>query len=197
MKILYLHGLGSSASSNTACQLAKYFANDDVEILTPELPVMPKEAFNLVLDLQKAEQPNIVIGTSLGGFYARYLHGPLKILINPVMLPTDIVRAVGYGTYPFLKSRQSGEQTYTINETFVSQLQEIADSQDAFIDDEMLAETFALFGTKDTVISNYDIFRSIYREYQAKYIDAEHRLSNKNIEHELIPLIKSLKSDCV
>ncbi len=197
MKILYLHGLGSGAGSNTARQLANYFANDDVEILAPELPVMPIDAFNFILELQKTEQPNIVIGTSLGGFYARYLHGPLKILINPAMLPTDIVKAVGYGTYSFLKPRQSGEQTYTINDTFVSQLQEIADIQDAFIDDEMLAETFALFGTKDTVVSNYAIFKSIYRDYQAKLIDAEHRLTNENIEHELIPLIDSLRDRCV
>lgn len=195
MKILYLHGIGSGANSNTAKQLIKYFTDDsEVEILAPELPAMPRDAFNFILELQKHEQPNIVIGTSLGGFYARYLHGPIKILINPAMMPTDVVKAVGFGTHKFLKPRNNGEQTYTVDETFIEQLQEIADSQDAFIDDEMLAETFAFFGTNDTIISNYDIFKSIYREYHAKYIEAEHRLSNKNIECDLIPLIKELRS---
>ena len=195
MKILYLHGIGSGANSNTAEQLTKYFAADDsVEILAPELPIMPKDAFSFILELQTSEQPNIVIGTSLGGFYARYLHGPIKILINPAMTAADVVKAIGFGDHKFFKPRKNGEQMYTINEIFIEQLQEIADCQDMFIDDEMLAETFAFFGTNDTAISNYDVFKSIYREYQAKYIDAEHRLSNKNIECDLIPLIEELRS---
>jgi predicted esterase YcpF (UPF0227 family) len=195
MKILYLHGLGSGANSNTASQIAKHYTNDNIKILAPELPIMPKDAFNFILDLQKTEQPNIVIGTSLGGFYARYLHGPFKILVNPAMLPADIVNAIGYGTYQFFCPRQSGEKSFIIDETFVDQLKEIADSQDGFIDDEMLAETFALFGRNDTVISNYDVFKNIYRENHAKYIEAEHRLTDENIEHDLIPLIEYLRSN--
>lgn len=194
MKILYLHGIGGGRNSNTACQIAKYFTN--AAVLAPELPVMPKDAFNFILDLQKTEQPNIVIGTSLGGFYARYLHGPIKILINPAMAATDVVDAVGFGVHDFLKPRESGEKTYIVDEAFVNQMQEISDKQEAFIDDEMLAETFALFGTKDTVISNYDLFKSIYRDYQVKLIDAEHRLTDKNIEYDLIPLIESLMDGC-
>lgn len=194
-KILYLHGLGSGANSATASKLAKHFINDNIEILAPELPIMPRDAFNFILELQKTEQPNIVIGTSLGGFYARYLHGPFKILVNPALLPTDIINAIGYGTYQFFSPRQSGEKSFIIDETFVDQLKEIADSQDGFIDDEALAETFALFGNNDTVISNYNIFKNIYREDNAKYIEAEHRLTDKNIEHDLIPLIEYLRSN--
>ena len=195
MKILYLHGIGSGADSNTARQVAKHFTDDVV--LAPELPVMPKDAFNFILALQKTEQPNLIIGTSLGGFYARYLHGPIKILINPAMVADDIVNAVGYGEHGFLKPRKSGEKTFVIDETFVNQLHELSAQQEAFIDDEMLAETFALFGTEDTVVSNYNLFKETYRGYQAKLIKAKHRLSDENIEQDLIPLIEYLKSDCV
>ena len=195
MKILYLHGIGSGANANTARQIAKHFPDDVV--LAPELPVMPKDAFDFILKLQKVEQPNLVIGTSLGGFYARYLHGPIKILVNPAMSADDVVNAVGYGEHDFLKPRESGEKTYVVDESFVNQLLEISDKQEAFIDDEMLAETFALFGTGDIVVSNYELFKKTYREYQAKLIEAEHRLSNENIKQDLIPLIEYLKSGCV
>lgn len=195
MKILYLHGIGSGAEANTALQIAKHFQNDTV--FAPELPVMPKDAFEFILKLQKVEQPNLVIGTSLGGFYARYLHGPIKILVNPAMSAEDVISAVGYGEHEFVKPRKSGEKTYVVDEAFVNQLREISDKHEAFIDDEMLSETFALFGTNDAIVSNYGLFKNTYREYQAKLIEAEHRLSDKNIEHDLIPLIEYLKKGCV
>lgn len=194
MKILYLHGLGSGANANTACKLTEYFANQDIQILAPELPIMPKDAFSFILDIQLKEQPNIIIGASLGGLYARFLHGPFKILINPAFAAEDVIKAVGYGTHSFFIPRQTGELVYQIDETFVSQLQEIIDSQSKFFDDELRAETFALFGTKDKVISNYEKYFQLYRSAQLKLIDAEHRLSDKNISENLIPLIEELRS---
>lgn len=201
MKILCLHGLGGGANSNTSRQLKSYFENkasrQSVEILAPEIPIMPTDAFKFISELQECERPDIVIGTSLGGFYARYLHGTVKVLINPAMQADDVKTAVGYGTYSFFKPRQRGGQTYTIDEAFIYQLQEIANVQDTLIDEQMKSETFALFGTSDALLSNYSLFTSIYSVKNARYIEAEHRLSDKNIECDLIPLIEELISKII
>jgi predicted esterase YcpF (UPF0227 family) len=190
MKILYLHGIGSGANSNTAKQLAAHFT--EATVLAPELPVSPIEAFSFIKALQKREQPNIVVGTSLGGFYASYLHGPMKILINPAMRAADVINAVGFGAHKFFCERSNGAEFYVVNADFVNQLQEIEDIQKAFIDDELRVETFALFGVNDKVISNVGLFKDIYGEHRMKLIEAEHRLSNEEINTYLIPLVKEL-----
>jgi predicted esterase YcpF (UPF0227 family) len=194
MKILYLHGIGSGAESNTACQLIEYFKNTDVQVIAPELPVKPKEAFDYIQTIQKQEKPNIVIGTSLGGLYARFLHGPIKILVNPVLNAEDIVKAVGYGTHNFVTTRTDNSLVYEIDNVFISQLSELIAEQSKFVDDELENETYGLFGTQDSVVSNYNAYVALYGGKQFYQISAEHRLSNKNIQEELIPLVNYLRS---
>lgn len=194
MKILYLHGIGSGANANTARKLSKYFENTDVEVIAPELPSRPQDAFAFIQDIQLKEQPNIVIGTSLGGFYARFLHGPIKILVNPAFAAEDIITAVGFGKHQFFTARANGEAFYEVDEDFIKQLQEIIDIQEQFFDDELRAETYGLFGTDDKVLSNYESYKQLYRDYQMKLITAGHRLSDKNIIEDLIPLIEEVRS---
>lgn len=192
IKIFYLHGIGSGANSNTAQQLKEYFSGKDVKVFSPELPAMPKDAFCFITEQIQREKPHIVIGTSLGGFYAQYLRGPFKILVNPAMRYTDIIRAVGFGEKPFFSPRQNGEKTYTVDECFIGQLKEISEANDPLLDSASREGTYALFGTRDTVVSNYGLFKERFYEAQAKQIDAEHRLSNQNIALDLIPLVEYL-----
>ena len=82
MKILYLHGIGSGANSRTPRELRKYFP--DIEIIAPELPARPKDAVKYLSDNYALEDEiDLVIGTSLGGFYALTLPMVKKLLINP------------------------------------------------------------------------------------------------------------------
>ena len=64
-KILYIHGLSSSGSSSTAKNLRMFCPN--YEILSPDLPILPDEALDMLRSLCKKEHPNIIIGTSMGG----------------------------------------------------------------------------------------------------------------------------------
>ena len=62
-KILYIHGLSSSGSSSTAKNLRMFCPN--YEILSPDLPILPDEALDMLRSLCKKEHPNIIIGTSM------------------------------------------------------------------------------------------------------------------------------------
>ena len=81
MKILYIHGLSSSGNSGTAEHLRRLLPNDT--IFSPDLPIEPMVALEMLKRLVKEEKINLVIGTSMGGMFAQKLQGTYKILVNP------------------------------------------------------------------------------------------------------------------
>jgi predicted esterase YcpF (UPF0227 family) len=87
--IFYFHGFASSGNSWKIGELKKHLANET--IIAPTLPVNPQEVVKLfehVVTEQK--KPDLLIGSSLGGFYAYYAATRFNIpavLINPSITP--------------------------------------------------------------------------------------------------------------
>lgn len=69
MKILYLHGYGSSGKSSTARFLKKNLPDD--HITAPDIPVDPAEALPFLKQLCEEEHFSVIIGTSMGAQYAQ------------------------------------------------------------------------------------------------------------------------------
>ena len=69
MKILFLHGFYASGQCVPAVAL-KEALEGKAEVLTPDLPMHPKEAINFIRDLIDKENPNMLVGNSCGSFYA-------------------------------------------------------------------------------------------------------------------------------
>ena len=51
IKILFLHGFYASGQCVPAVALKAAFEREDVEVLTPDLPLHPKEAINFIRNL--------------------------------------------------------------------------------------------------------------------------------------------------
>ena len=87
--ILYLHGYDSSSQGSKPQLLRQLYPHN--RLLIPDLPLDPLKCMNLSEDaLRKASNDTIIIGASLGGFYAYYLAAKFKkdcLLINPVYQP--------------------------------------------------------------------------------------------------------------
>ena len=91
-RIYYFHGFASTAKSWKVQLLKKHVEKEPkISLTVPTLPVNPmevKEVFGkFVSDYGK---PALVIGSSLGGFYARYvsaLYDMPAVLINPSIFP--------------------------------------------------------------------------------------------------------------
>ena len=85
-KILYLHGFGSSGASGTVELLRKSFWETDAAhraaVVAPDIPVDPAIALPMLKELAAKEQPSLVIGTSMGGWYAQQLHGFVRICVR-------------------------------------------------------------------------------------------------------------------
>lgn len=65
MKLIYFHGFGSSSQSGTIRTLREKLA--DFEVIAPDIPVDPQDALPFLKQLCNEVQPDVVIGTSMGG----------------------------------------------------------------------------------------------------------------------------------
>jgi len=86
--ILYLHGFASCGNSTKTQLLKKYFG--EKEVLSPDLPVDPVEAVHFIKKYIIEHDIDLLIGSSLGGFYASYFAELLEmraVLINPSTQP--------------------------------------------------------------------------------------------------------------
>lgn len=101
--LLYLHGFRSSPDSFKAVMVRDWLAAHapTIHIQTPSLPSSPLESLLLVQELTAAwpRQTMAVMGSSLGGFYARHLArhwGCQGVSLNPAVHPArDLVGYVG------------------------------------------------------------------------------------------------------
>ncbi|MGE0348299.1 YqiA/YcfP family alpha/beta fold hydrolase [Hydrogenophaga sp.] len=104
--LLYLHGFRSSPQSTKARQMAARVQaqHPGVTWWCPQLPPSPREAMALVSEGIRAwpRETMAVAGSSLGGFYARWLalQTPCRaVLLNPAVFPArDLAGYIGEQT---------------------------------------------------------------------------------------------------
>jgi predicted esterase YcpF (UPF0227 family) len=89
-KILYLHGFKSCGISTKSSLLKTYFGEHEVD--SPDLPYAPQEAIVYLESLLQSGEYTLLMGSSLGGFYATYLAEKLAlkaVLLNPSTKPWE------------------------------------------------------------------------------------------------------------
>lgn len=194
-RILYLHGIGSTGGGSTVEMLKKAFPNTD--IFSPELPTMPKTAFNYITKIRKTYNPDLIIGTSLGGFYTMLISGVPKLLINPAMFASkDIVTAIGYGTHPYLRERQDKETSYTIDTAYINELTELENTYfNSWKDDEYVYETRAVFGTEDNIVSHINDFKTLFKESNMVVDVFGHRMTEEVFTRTVVPFINKIYTE--
>ncbi|NLJ61752.1 MAG: esterase [Alcaligenaceae bacterium] len=181
--ILYLHGFRSSPQSYKAQVLAHVMQakNQSHRWVCPQLPASPAAAIALCNDLiQKAQLTNpsqelVIIGSSLGGFYAHVLAeqwGCKAVLLNPaVHAPRDLATQVGTHTMyhsdePFEFLPQYVDELSAMQPQQVSSPQRyylLAASGDEVLNHQEMLQTFhgsqglLIFGS-DHGIADFDLY---------------------------------------
>lgn len=90
MTLIYLHGLDSSPNAQKAQISAEYAAKLGITVLRPDLNRPPDDVVTLLLGLIHANPQAVLIGSSLGGYFANLisdLTGVPAILLNPSIRP--------------------------------------------------------------------------------------------------------------
>ena len=199
MKILYIHGLGSSKFSETPKRLRE--ALPEAEVLSPEIPIDPIEAVWFLEDnFLNDTSIDLVVGSSLGGFYSLLLKHHRKLLANPALFADeDIEKGIGLGEQGFLSPRENGAKTYVIDEAFIRSLAKIRDkifnsdpSRPGMPDQEQIENTWAIFAKSDELLAHHDDFCHLFRPDHAFRMKGEHRVSEDNMRKDIVPLIKRI-----
>ncbi|PVZ70192.1 YqiA/YcfP family alpha/beta fold hydrolase [Pelagibaculum spongiae] len=132
MQLIYIHGFNSSSRSTKAQQLAQWLQQHrpDVSYQVPDLhhePAKAMEQLRALVDNAPADQKPLLIGSSLGGYYAAYLasrYSLKAILINPAARPYQLLQS-------YLGQNQNlyTDEGYCLTETHLQQLKALETEQ--------------------------------------------------------------------
>ena len=186
-KLMYVHGFGSSGQSGTVRRLRTAFPN--ATIIAPDLPLHPEEAIALLHQLCRDEQPDIILGTSMGGMYTEQLRGFDRICTNPALCIADTMHEHGMtGTQEYQNPRLDGVQTFYVDKALVKEYRTVSERRFEGLDDEDRKRVFGLFGDEDTVVDTFDLFHQHYP--QAIHFHGEHRMDDRSFMHSVLPVIR-------
>ena len=186
--VLYVHGFASSGSSGTVAKLREMMPG--AKIVAPDLPLHPAEAFELLEATCAEADPDLVIGTSMGGMYAEMLYGRDRILVNPAFQIGDTMLKHGMlGHNTFLNPRQDGVQEFIVTKALVEEYKEMTRRCfSAVTGEESRDRVFGLFGDEDELVHTMPLFASHYRN--AISFHGGHRMNDSVLLHSVIPVIR-------
>ena len=191
-KVMYVHGFGSSGQSGTVKRLQTVLPN--ATVLAPDLPVHPQEALDLLRQLCATEQPDLIIGTSMGGMYTEQLRGFDRICVNPALCIADTMQQHGMtGTQTFQNPRRDGVQSFYVDKALVKAYREVSEQRFAGLDEEDSRRVYGLFGDRDDLVDTFNLFREHYP--YACHFHGEHRMDDHSFMHSVVPVIRWI-DDC-
>lgn len=196
MKLLYLHGLASGGQSATARLLQKLLP--EIEVIAPDIPVDAHDALALLAEIASELLPDdIIVGTSMGAFYAQMMHGWRRILVNPSFYTSQAILRPNFGkTMPFFLPRRDGIQEYTITEELCRSIEDAESHQfdpgygitNGCTDTDDMVKAY--FGLRDTTVNCRNEYLQHYT--RCDFFDGSHRLDPKTMTDIIVPEIRRL-----
>ena len=190
MNIIYLHGFQSSTLSIKG-QYIQAFCQNQHHVHLPDLNMPPEQVLAHVSEMIACLDQVVLIGSSLGGFYATQLvakHAVPAVLINPAMRPWQLFHDLFGAELPYVVNAQ-----WTLDQTQLDQL-------------EQMAVPFVQDADKILVLLQQDDEVLDYREAQRYYSNAAHQsmiITEANGNHAMdnfadkIPMALQFLSDCI
>ena len=192
MNIIYLHGFQSSTLSIKGQYIQAFCQNQHhIQVHLPDLNMPPKQVLAHVSKMIECLDQVVLIGSSLGGFYATQLvakHAVPAVLINPAMRPWQLFHDLFGDELPYVVNGQ-----WTLDQTQLDQL-------------EQMAVPFVQDADKILVLLQQDDEVLDYREAQRYYSNAAHpsmMITEANGNHAMdnfadkIPMALQFLSDCI
>ena len=186
-KIMYVHGFASSGQSGTVGRIREVLPS--ATVVAPDLPVQPQEALALLRETCEREQPDLIIGTSMGGMFAEMLYGYDRILVNPALQMGDTMKEHNLmGTQHFQNPRQDGIQEFYVDKVLVKAYKEMTEHCFEGVTPEEQGRVWGLFGDEDPLVHTYDMFHAHYPT--AIRFHGEHRMNDQSFMHAVMPVVR-------
>lgn len=184
-KVLFIHGLASSGTYKTANTLRTLLR--PCVVVAPDVPIEPGAALSMLRDICRTESPDLVVGLSLGGFWALQLRGFRKILINPDLHPSRLLRTK-IGEMKYLSPRQDGALSFEITEQICEGYEALEAVEFKDLDADEIALTDGLFATDDEMVRCGPEFAERYPGRAHPY-PGTHLPTFPQIRQYLLPLV--------
>ena len=193
-KIIFLHGFYASGQCVPAEALRDAFAGKAI-VLTPDLPLHPKEALAFIRDLCQREQPDILVGNSCGSFYAQMVAptiGVPALLGNPYFKMTEFLQP-RIGAQQYKSPRADGNQHFVIDEALIGEFAELEAQQFYSCSPDCKECIWGLFGEHDTLAHFEPLFLEHY--HHAYHFPGAHTPTEEETKTWYVPLIEKLMKE--
>ena len=190
-KIMYVHGFCSSAfpEGGTIERLKRAFPC--ATVVAEDIPLHPQEGLAMLQEMTAREQPDLIVGSSMGGMYAEQLKGFDRILINPAFRMGDTMQEHGFmGPQTYFKPRRDGVQHFIVTEELVQAYRDLSAQCFQNITPEEQRHVFGLFGEQDPLVHTWDLFCTHYP--QAVRCRGGHQLDDFMFLHGMLPMIREI-----
>ena len=190
-KILFLHGFFASGQCVPAVALRDAFAGR-AEVITPDLPMHPKEAVSFIRELINREKPDLLIGNSCGAFYAQMVApvvGIPALLGNPHFRMTEFLKQ-RIGEHQYKSPRKDGNQKFVIDEALIEEFAEMEAIQFNNYRPEFKDRIWGLFGEQDTLAHFEPLFLEHYT--QSFHFPGAHTPTAEEVRDWYVPLAEKL-----
>lgn len=190
-KILFLHGFYASGQCVPAVALREAFEGRAV-VLTPDLPLHPKEALAFIRDLCDREKPDVIVGNSCGSFYAQMIApviGIPALLGNPHFKMTEFLKP-RIGAQRYKSPRANGNQDFIIDEALINEFAELESQQFQYCTPESKERIWGLFGEQDTLAHFEPLFLEHYTH--SYHFTGAHTPTEQEVKTWYVPLIEKL-----
>lgn len=190
-KILFLHGFFASGQCVPAVALREALEGR-AEVLTPDLPIHPNMALELIRNICDREHPDLLVGNSCGSFYAQMLApivGIPALLGNPHFQMTAFL-GERIGTHEYKSPRKDGNQHFVIDEPLIQEFAELEATQFHYCNPLFKDKVWGLFGEQDTLAHFEPLFLEHYN--LSFHFPGAHTPTAEEVRTWYVPLIEKM-----
>ena len=190
-KLLFLHGFYASGQCVPAMALKAAFEGK-ADVLTPDLPMHPKETISFIRDIIDREESDILVGNSCGSFYAQMIApivGLPALLGNPHFKMTEFLKP-RIGAHQYKSPRMDGKQDFIIDEQLIAEFAELEEHQFNNYNPKYKERIWGIFGEQDTLAHFEPLFQQYYSH--SYHFPGGHTPTAEEVQEYYVPLIEKL-----
>ena len=190
-KVLFLHGFFASGQCVPANALRDALDGKAV-VLTPDLPLHPKEALAMIKKLIADEKPDILVGNSCGSFYAQMVASELgmpALLGNPHFQMTEFLKE-RIGEHQYKSPRKNGKQDFIIDSQLIAEFAKMEAHQFDNYHPDYKERIWGIFGEQDTLAHFEPLFLQYYSH--TYHFPGGHTPTAEEVHQYYVPLIEKM-----
>ena len=185
-RVLFIHGLASSGAYKMSSSLRILLK--PAEILAPDVPIEPEDALRMLRRLCEERRPDLIVGLSLGGFWAQKLRGYRKILVNPDFHVSRLMRTMT-GEVEYLSPRADGSRSFMLTEEICQGYEAVEKTEFDGLDSHEISLTRAMFADSDELVHCGPEFALHYPSRGVSY-PGKHLPTYPELKNYLVPLVR-------